>query len=82
MILFLFKPSISETYMTLSDRAITFILLMKQIFLIIKILKLDRSLSVSEDSNVWTVSVRFAPTRPSVENRKNQQIRSHIHECI
>lgn len=32
MILFLFKPSISETYMTLSDRAITFILLMKQIF--------------------------------------------------
>lgn len=32
MILFLFKPSISETYMTLSKRAITFILLMKQIF--------------------------------------------------
>lgn len=46
--------------------------------LIIMILKLDRSLSVSEDSNVWTVSVRFAPTRPSVENRKNQQIRLHI----
>lgn len=32
MILFLFKPSINETYMTLSGRAITFILLMKQIF--------------------------------------------------
>lgn len=80
MILFLFKPSINETYMTLSGRAITFILLMKQIF--VMILKLDKSLSVSEDSNVWTVSVRFAPTRPSVENRKNQQIRSHSPEYI
>lgn len=42
-------------------------------------LKLDGSLSVSEDSNVRTVSVGLASTWPSVgKKKKNQQIKSHI----
>lgn len=42
-------------------------------------LKLEGSLSVSEDSNVRTVSVGLASTWPSVgKKRKNQQIKSHI----
>lgn len=64
LILFLFKPSINETYMTLSDRVIRFIL-MKQIF----DYDIDGSLSVSEYSNVRTVSVGLASTWPSVEKR-------------
>lgn len=81
MILFLFKPSINEHTWHYPIELLHLYYWWNR-SLIVMILKLDRSLSVSEDSNVWTVSVGFAPTRPSVENRKNQQVRSHIHECI